>query len=148
MKLDEIYAEWKADSVIDPTALGDESLAIPVLHHKYYGFLTVERMLLRKLEAEGKKLRLAKYEHYTQGPSKEDWKDEWKRDWKTPSKGTILKNEVNVYLDGDEDLINHGLRIEYQREKVELLENVIKVIHNRSFHIESAIQFLRFTNGG
>ena len=71
MKLDEIYVEWKKDSEIDTTSLGDESLKIPKLHHKYFQIYSAEKLLLRKYETELKQLKLAKYEFYTQGPSKE-----------------------------------------------------------------------------
>ena len=36
MQLEAIYDEWKKDSEIDKTELGDESIAIPKLHHKYF----------------------------------------------------------------------------------------------------------------
>ena len=36
MVLEEIYELWHKDSIIDKTELGDESLKIPQLHHKYF----------------------------------------------------------------------------------------------------------------
>ena len=71
MKLEAIYEEWKKDSDIDKTELGDESIKIPKLHHKYFQVYSSEKMLLKKYEAEMRQLKLAKYEFYTQGPTKE-----------------------------------------------------------------------------
>ena len=143
MKLDEIYAEWKKDSKIDMTALGDESLKIPKLHHKYFQVYSSEKLLLRKYEAELKQLKLAKYEFYTQGPSKESLE----RGWDMPAKGMILKQEMPMYLEGDKDIIDLSLKIGYQQEKVELLESIIKSLTNRGFQIKAAIDWHKFTMG-
>ena len=143
MKLDEIYAEWKKDSEIDMSALGDESLKIPKLHHKYFQVYSSEKLLLRKYEAELKQLKLAKYEFYTQGPSKESLE----RGWDMPAKGMILKQEMPMYLEGDKDIIDLSLKIGYQQEKVELLESIIKSLTNRGFQIKAAIDWHKFTMG-
>ena len=66
MKIEEITSQWKDDSVIDKTELGDEAIKIPKLHHKYYQILISEKLLLRSQEAEMKQLKLDKYEFYTQ----------------------------------------------------------------------------------
>lgn len=143
MKLEDIYEEWKKDSEIDKTELGDESIKIPKLHHKYFQVYTSERLLLRKLEAEMKQLKLDKYEFYTQGPSKET-KD---RGWELPSRGIILKQEMPMYMEGDKEIIELSLKIGYQQEKIELLESVIKSLTNRGFQIKAAIDWYKFTMG-
>jgi hypothetical protein len=143
MKLDEIYSEWKKDSDIDMTSLGDESIKIPKLHHKYFQVYSSEKLLLRKYEAELKQLKLSKYEFYTQGPSKESQE----KGWTIPARGMILKQEVSMYLDGDQDIIDLSLKIGYQQEKVELLESIIKSLTNRGFQIKAAIDWHKFTMG-
>jgi hypothetical protein len=122
MKLDEIFEQWQIDSEIDKTELGDESLKIPKLHHKYFQIYTSERLLLRKYEAEMKQLKLEKYEFYTQGPSKET-ND---KGWIMPARGMILKQEMPMYMEGDKELIELSLKIGYQQEKVELLDSIIR----------------------
>ena len=143
MQLEAIYDEWKKDSEIDKTELGDESIAIPKLHHKYFQIFTSERLQLRKLEAQMKTLKLQKYEFYTQGPSKETQD----KGWELPGKGMILKQEMPMYLEGDKDIIELSLKIGYQQEKVELLESIIKSLTNRGFQIKAAIDFYKFTMG-
>jgi len=143
MKLETIYEEWKLDSEIDMTELGNEAIKIPKLHHKYFQFYSSEKLLLRKYEAEMKVLKLAKYEFYTQGPSKET-ND---KGWELPARGMILKQEMPMYLEGDIDIINLSLKIGMQQEKVELLESIIKSLTNRGFQIKSAIDWFKFTMG-
>jgi hypothetical protein len=90
-----------------------------------------------------KQLKLDKYEFLTQGPN-EETKD---KGWKLPPKGMILKGDIPMYLDGDQDIINLSLKIGLQQEKVELLDSIIKTIINRNFIIRNAIDWQKFTMG-
>lgn len=144
MKLEEIFEEWKKDSQIDRTELGEESLKVPKLHHKYHQVYSSEKLLLRKLEAEYKKLKLEKYEFLTQGPNEETRE----KGWELPAKGLILKADIPMYLEADNDLINLSLKIGYQQEKIELLESIIKSLGNRGYNIKTAVDWARFMMGG
>lgn len=143
MKIEEVFEHWEQDSKIDKTELGDAALDIPKLHHKYFQILVNEKMQLRKLEAEFKRLKLDKYEFFTQGPN-EDTKD---KGWKLPPKGMILKGDIPMYMEADEDIINISLKIGLQQEKVELLDSIVKTIINRNFVIRNAIDWQKFTMG-
>ena len=142
MKLDDIYVEWGTDSEIDSTELGNEALKIPKLHNKYFKIYTNEKLILRKFEAEFKQLKLLKHEFYTMGPS-----EETPQHWKLPPRGMILKSDLPMYMEADEEIINFSLKIGYQQEKVELLESIIKSLINRGFQIKSAIEWTKFTMG-
>ena len=142
MKLEAIYEEWKKDSDIDKTELGDESLKIPKLHHKYFQVYTSEKLLLKKYEAEMRQLKLAKYEFYTMGPNEETPKE-----WRLPPRGMVLKADIPMYMESDQDIIDLSLRIGMQQEKVELLESIIKSLTNRGFQIKAAIDWFKFTMG-
>jgi hypothetical protein len=50
-------------------------------------------------------------------------------------------------MDSDKDLAERLLKLQVQREKVELLENIIKTLNGRGFLIKNAIDFIRFTSG-
>jgi len=142
MKLEAIYEEWKKDSEIDKTELGDESIKIPKLHHKYFQVYSSEKLLLKKYEAEMRQLKLAKYEFYTMGPNEDTPKD-----WTLPPRGMILKGDIPMYLEGDKEIIEMSLKIGLQQEKVELLESIIKSLSNRGFQIRAAIDWFKFTMG-
>jgi hypothetical protein len=143
MKIDEIFEHWEKDVQVDKTELGDASLDTPKLHHKYFQFLVKERLTLRKYEAELKQLKLDKYEFLTQGPN-EETKD---KGWRLPAKGMVLKGDIPMYLDADNDIINVTLKIGLQQEKIELLESIVKIIMNRNYIIRNAIDWQKFTMG-
>lgn len=142
MRIEEICDLWQVDCDIDKTELGDESLKIPKLHHKYYQIYTTEKLLLRKFESQLKKLKLEKYEFYTQGPN-----EETPYTWKLPARGIILKQDIPMYMDADKDIVELSLKIGLQQEKVEFLESIIKSLINRGFQIRAAIDFMKFTMG-
>jgi hypothetical protein len=143
MKLERIFEEWEKDSEFDKTELGDESLKVAKLHHKYYRMLTQERITKRQLEADFKILRLEKHEFYTQGPSKETMD----RGWVMPAIGKVIKSEVTNYIDADRDIIDISLKIGIQSEKIDLLESIIKTLLNRGYNIRAAIDWEKFKMG-
>ena len=143
MKIDDIYNEWEKDSQIDRTELGEESLKIPKLHHKYFKIFTHERLVLRKQEADLKQLKLEKQEFYTLGPTEETHE----RGWQLPPRGKVLKSEVSHDIDADKDIVNLSLKIGIQQEKIELLESIIKSLTGRGFNIKAAIEWEKFKVG-
>lgn len=143
MKIDDIYDEWEKDAHIDRTELGEESLKIPKLHHKYFKIYTHERLVLRKYEAELKQLKLLKHEFYTLGPTEETHE----KGWVLPPQGRILKSEVANYVDADKDIVNLTLKVGIQQEKIELLQSIVKSLTNRGFNIKAAIDWEKFKVG-
>lgn len=143
MKIEDILEQWKEDSEIDRTELGDEALKIPKLHHKYFQIYVQEKLTLRSQEADMKKLKLEKYEFFTQGHTEQTRS----LNWELPARGLILKTDIPMYMDADKDLIKLSLKIGIQQEKLELLESIIKSLTNRGFQIKSAIEWQKFTMG-
>jgi hypothetical protein len=143
MKIEDILDQWKNDSYIDRTELGDAALVIPKLHHKYYQIYINEKLTLRSQEADMKKLKLEKYEFFSQGHTEQTRN----LGWELPARGLILKADIPMYMDADKELIKLSLKIGIQQEKIELLESIIKSLTNRGYQIKSAIDFIKFTMG-
>jgi hypothetical protein len=143
MQIEDILALWEEDSKIDNTEIGDEAIKIAKLHHKYYQILINEKLILRHRESELKKLKLEKYEFFTQGPNEETQA----KSWKLPAKGLILKSDIPMYMDADDDIIKQSLKIGIQQEKIEFLESVIKTLMNRGYNLKVALEWQKFING-
>jgi len=143
MTLDDIRKEIERDVRLDETALDLESLKIPQLHSKYLNFLTDERLCLRKMEGDYSVLMRAKWEYYTGKMSHEELTA---RGWEQfPLK--ILRNDLDLYLQGDSDLNKNRQKMEYQKEKISLLEEIVKELNNRHWKIRCAIDWRKFVNG-
>lgn len=143
MKLEEIQNEWSVDAQIDINDLDNESLKTPKLHSKYYKMFSHENMVLKKVEADLKVLKLEKYEFYTMGATEETVQ----KGWKLPPKGMILRTDVPMYMDADKDIIALNLKVALQREKVDFLESIIKSFASRSFDVRNSIEFMKWRNG-
>lgn len=142
MKLEEIEALWEQDSKIDRTDLDNESLKIPTLHSRYYKIYLREKVQLKAEEQEYKLFYKLKHEYYTGKMSKEELDE---HGWEPFQ--FVLKNDLQVYIDADKDIAERLLKLQVQREKVDLLESVIKTLNGRGFLIKNAIDFIRFTSG-
>ena len=59
----------------------------------------------------------------------------------------ILRNDLDLYLDGDEDLNKLVQKCEYLKEKISLLEEIVKELNNRHWKIRNAIEWRKFVNG-
>jgi hypothetical protein len=143
MTLDQIMDAWREDSSVDSTELGIESLKIPELHSKYLKIYFDERRKLKALEFQSKELSLKKYEYYNGKMSQEELDE---LNWE-PFMKRLMKNEVDMYLDSDKEIIQSNVRQTNQKEKIFFLEEVIKNINQRNFQISNAINWKKFTQG-
>lgn len=131
MTLDSLMKQAERDLAINQAELGSESTRTPLLYNKYLTKFIQERLRYKKYEADVQKLIRTKYHHYRNNFN------------------VLLKpNEVAIYMDGDEEIIEMRLRLELCKQTMEFLEKVLKEISTRSFHIKNAIEFAKFQNGG
>ena len=143
MKLDEIQSVWDNDSKLDRTELGEESLRIPQLHSKYFKIFSAERLQLRKMQSDHKKLFRDKYEWYNGSLSQETMSQ---YNWQ-PNPLKILRTDISMYIEADDDIVTSNLKIDVQQEKVDFVEAIIKSLTTRGYQIKSAIDWHKFQNG-
>jgi len=143
MELSEIKRMAYKDMPIDDTEMDIESLKIPQLHNKYLNLFHDEKLVLCKTETDYKSLLRTKWEYYT-GKLDQDQLNYYGWDI-FPFK--ILKNDIQLYLDADADLIKQKGKMQYQKEKVSYLESILKSINNRQWSIRGAIDWRKFISG-
>lgn len=142
MTLDEILNEWAIDAKIDRSELVNESLKIPVIHNKYYRIYISEKKIFKKLEAEYKTLLKIKHEYYSGKLSPEELKE---KNWE-PFK-FILKNNIDLYIDADKDIIETSIKLALSKERVDMLLAIMQSITNRTYQIKNAIDMLKLESG-
>ena len=64
-----------------------------------------------------------------------------------PFEYTVLKTDIPIFLDSDDDLNKLKAKIEMQKSLVSYLEEVIKIVNSRQWNIKSAIEWIKFTQG-
>jgi|TARA_R110000823_G_scaffold78546_5_gene178957 hypothetical protein len=143
VNIEQIVKEWDKDCKIDITELGTESAKIPQVHNKYLKIYMGERIALYKYKGENKKIKRNLLEYYL-GELDQDELDQLGRQQFYKK---LLKNEVDVYIESDNMMIEANLRLGMQDEKVAYLDSIIKNINNRGFQLKTAVDWARFTTG-
>ena len=143
MTFDELQQLAEKDLKIDNLQLDIESLKTPQLHNKYLNFLLDEKLILAKIESEFRIHRKIKWLYYTGKMSMEELEE---REWE-PFALNILKQDLDKFIDSDDEIVVLSNKVEYQKEKVEYLKSVVKTMSDRQWYIRSAIDWIKFTNG-
>ena len=142
MKIEEIELLWESDSKIDSVDLKGESLKIPQLHQKYFKILNQEILTFKYLESQQNIIRKKLWAYYT-GISI----DENKNQVFPVKKGQkFTKDDINTFIDGDQEYQNTKLKMEYHEQIIKFLESIIKEISQRTWNIKNAIEWHKFTN--
>lgn len=143
MKLDDIFDLWKEDSYFERDELTEETLRIPQLHSKYLRTLSQERIRLKMFESEYKKLYRIMHEYY-RGDLDEDTLKE--KGWsQNPLK--ILRQDIEMYILQNQEIIDLSSKISMQKEKITVLESILQQINNRGYQIKSIIDWEKFKAG-
>ena len=122
--------------------LDSESLKIPQLHQKYFKILNQEILTFKYLESQQNIIRKKLWAYYT-GISI----DENKNQVFPVKKGQkFTKDDINAFIDGDQEYQNTKLKMEYHEQIIKYLESIIKEISQRTWNIKNAIEWHKFTN--
>ena len=141
MDLDKIQEMWQKDSVIDPDNLHDESLKIPQLHSKYYTLYNTITLLREKARESYSRIRLERYNYYTGKATAEVYAEE-----PFPYK-VREKDAIQRHLDADDKLSKIDMKIKYYDVMLKFLEEIIRVVSNRTYQIKNAIEWNKFQSG-
>lgn len=147
MKIDDIHDMWEKDSSINEKDLATESINTPSLHSKYLRLLSSKKLLLKKQESDLDRLLYDKWEYYNGKMTKEKMDEYgWMYD---PFKGNIkpLKSDMDKIFNSDKDLIEANLKIEYTKECVNTLKEIVDHIKWRHQIIKNTIEYMKFVNG-
>lgn len=142
--LNELQSEWNRDCKIDELNLGSESVKTPELHSKYLNHLTNFKLYLRKQESQLLALKRLKWRYFRGELSKEEL---IALGWEQYLGNSPLKNEMQDFLDSDDDVIKQAEKVEYARACLTFCETVMKSLSSRTWDIKNTIEWTKFTNG-
>lgn len=140
--LEEIMKQWEKDSDIDSTEPGKEIIRIPLLHNKYNKYLSLHNLSAKKAAIEYDRIKKLKWMYFT---GKLDQEELDKLGWE-PFRFT-LKSDINVYLDGDDDLNKLKRKKSYHEESAKFCENVMKELQSRTYQLKAYMDWERFIQG-
>lgn len=138
-----IKEKWESDAKIDKTEAGTESLNIPKLHSRYYNLLIEAKKQYKDKSATFSKLYRYKHEYYLGLLSKEDLD---RLNW-APFVMRILRSDLSIYMDADDDLCRASRAVEDSKYIVDMIEDILKNLNQRNFQISNYINWNKFMNG-
>ena len=129
---------------IKTCAFNDENIVINInkssLHNEFLKHYNKFRLLLNRTESELAIIKLHKWEYYTGKADPAVYQTK-------PFNLKILKQDVDKYIEADEDYIKLKQKVEYLKTICDYLDKTIKQISNRGFLIKDAIEWRKFTSG-
>lgn len=143
MKIEEIRKNIEQDILIDSSALDVEALRLPQLHNKYLCILMDEKLILSKAESDFKILNKNKWLYYSGKMSQEQLEE---MNWPVFDLH-LLKTDLDKFIDSDNDIIQLYNKCLIQKEKVNYIEQVVKLISNKIWNIRAALDWIKFTQG-
>jgi hypothetical protein len=144
MNIEEIQQMWEQDSVIDDNHLGEASTETAKVHSKYIKLMVGVKLKLTKARGDYNLLRKNKFRYYRGELSREELVE---LGWQQYQLIKPLKNEMDEFLQGDQDLISLNTKIEYLETMGYLLEGILGQIKARDWQLKNGIEWKKFLAG-
>ena len=138
MDLQTIQSMWEKDSKIDDVMLDNASLAIPQLHHKYLTLHNEYSLLSKKAKQQQRVLQHKKWLYYSGKEVPED---------ADPFPYKVIKSDIANWIAVDEDIQKIEMKIDYYDVVLDTLRDILKQVHQMTYHIKQCIEWRRFVNG-
>ena len=140
MTLDELKIMVAEDLRVDDERLDTESLKNQELYTKYLDHKSRFELLLYKAKGDYKILFKDKWEYY-------GGKADAKVYATKPFDLKVLKTDLSIYIESDEDIIQIEHKIVYLETVVKYIDGVLKSINSRGWDIKNAIDWRKFEAG-
>ena len=140
MTLEELQDIVEKKLKINDTELDLEALKTPQLHNEFLKHYNKFKLMKTKASAELATIKLHKWEYYTGKADPMVYQQK-------PFNLKILKQDVDKYIEADEDYQKIKQKVDYLETIVEFLDRTIRQIQNRGFLIKDAIEWRKFTSG-
>tara|TARA_Y100001963_G_scaffold21982_1_gene28598 strand:+ start:807 stop:1238 length:432 start_codon:yes stop_codon:yes gene_type:complete len=141
MTLDDLKEQVKNDlAILNDERLDTESFKNQELYSKYLDHKTNFELLLYRAKGDYKVLYREKWEYY-------GGKADAKVYATKPFDLKVLKTDLSIYIESDEDIIKIEHKISYLETVVKYLDGVLKSINSRGWDIKNAISWRQFESG-
>ena len=141
MNLEELKTEaYKDLPITDQEHLDQESFRNQDIKAKWLDYKTRFELLLVKNKGDYQKLYRVKWEYY-------GGKADAKIYASKPFDLRVLKTDLAMYINSDDDIIELGAKISYLETVIKYIEGVIKSIDNRGWDVGHAINWKKFEAG-
>ena len=141
MNLEELQNEARNDlAIVNQERLDQESYKNQNIKPKWLEYKTKYDQLLIIAKADHQRMYRQKWEYY-------GGKADAKVYAAKPFDLKVLKTDLQMYINSDEDILNLQGKIAYYESIIKYIEGVIKSIDNRGWDIRNATDWKKFEAG-
>ncbi len=141
MKLEELQNEARTDlAITNHERLDQESFKNQKIKSKWLDHRTKYEQLLMMRKADHQRMYREKWEYY-------GGKAEAKVYAAKPFDIRVLKNDLMMYIQSDDEILEIQTKISYYEMLIKYCEGVIKSIDNRGWDIRNATEWKKFEAG-
>ena len=140
MNLEKIQEMWAKDSVIDDVMLDSASIKIPQLHSKYLSLHSEFTLLLKKGKQELERIKHLKMLYYSGRGTPDMYED-------SPFDFKLIRSEVPSWVAVDESVNKIEMKVALYETTLNSLSEILKQIHQMTYHIKQIIEWRRFVSG-
>ena len=140
MTLDELKLQVQKDLKVDDEHLDTESLKNQEIKATYLDHKSKFELLLFKAKGDYKRLYREKWEYY-------GGKADAKVYVTKPFDLKVLKSDLSVYIESDDEIIQCEHKVAYLETVVKYIDGVLKSINSRGWDIKNAIDWRKFEAG-
>ena len=140
MDIEQLQEQADKDLKINDSELDIESIKTPAIHNKYMKHLAKFKLMLSRAESELHIVKRTKWEYYTGKADPSIYQAK-------PFNLKILRQDVDKYIDSDEEVIKAKQKVDYLNTVVDFLDRTVRQISNRTFTIKNAIDWKKFISG-
>jgi uncharacterized protein (DUF39 family) len=141
MTLDELKTQASSDlPITDQEHLDQESFRNQEIKVKWLDYKTRYELLLARNKGDYQKLYRAKWEYY-------GGKSDAKVYASKPFDLKVLKSDLAMYINSDNEIIELGAKINYLEIVIKYIDGIIKSIDNRGWDVSHAIGWKKFEAG-
>ena len=141
MKLEELQNEARNDlAIVNQERLDQESYKNQNIKPKWLEYKTKYDQLLIIAKADHQRMYRQKWEYY-------GGKADAKVYAAKPFDLKVLKTDLQMYINSDEDILNMQGKIAYYESIIKYIEGIIKSIDNRGWDIRNATDWKKFEAG-
>lgn len=142
LKLEDLISAWEKDSPINETEPAKELLRVPNLHAKYAQQVVLHNFALKAKTANYYRMRKLKVDYYAGRMTAEELK---RLGWEQFE--FVLKDDRQIYIDADEDLLKIKGQMAQHEEASKLAEMIVRELNARTYQLRAYIDWQKFIGG-
>jgi hypothetical protein len=143
--LEDVINEWKNDSKISQTKIGDEIMRTPNLHAKYLEYYIYFKSKLAQKDAELRKMTYLRKKYYRGEMTKDELT---KYGWDQYQGLKMSGAEFNQHQDIDPVLQPINEMIDMYKTAVVSIEYIMKQIQGREWSLKTLFEYYKYVSGG